>query len=175
MVIRVRPARKTRKMDLRAGCRRGTTPSNSPGYPKTQGCSLREIERKLALAICHNSRPAGCATMVKQVKIRKPNSCACAREAEAEFWQVMCNFEAGFSTSVGPCQGFCATRVVCNQTQRPPEKPWIAASHHPLTLPRNHTPPSLDHLACAYRPSGTQAIRGTCQLLTSSNSSGSVV
>ena len=90
-----------------------------------------------SLVPCHNSRPAGCATVVKT---RKPNSCACAREAEAEFWQVVCNFEAGFPTSVGPCQEFCATRVVCNQTQRPPEKPWIAASHHSLTLPRNHTP-----------------------------------
>ena len=38
-------------MDLRAGCRRGTTPSNSPGYPKTQGCSLREIERKIGWSV----------------------------------------------------------------------------------------------------------------------------
>jgi hypothetical protein len=38
---------KTRKMDLRAGCCRGTNTSNSQGSPKIQGCSLRKIERKI--------------------------------------------------------------------------------------------------------------------------------
>ena len=51
MVCRARPARKTRKMDRIAGCDRGTTDSNSSGYLKMQGCSLREIERKIGWSV----------------------------------------------------------------------------------------------------------------------------
>jgi hypothetical protein len=44
-------AAKNDKNDLQACSERGTTPSNSPGDPKTQGCSLREIERKIGWSV----------------------------------------------------------------------------------------------------------------------------
>ena len=51
MVSRVRPSPKCKKIDLWACSERGATPSNSPGYPKMQGCFLREIERKIRWSV----------------------------------------------------------------------------------------------------------------------------
>jgi hypothetical protein len=42
---------KNRKTDLKVGSDGGTTPSNSPGFPRIQGRCLRKIERKIGWSV----------------------------------------------------------------------------------------------------------------------------
>ena len=65
--------------------------------------------------------------------------CNRGEDPKAEF---LCMCKRGGSRILASCVQFRSRILafVCNQPQRPPEKPWIAASHHSLTLPRNHTP-----------------------------------